>query len=125
MKTTIILITVLTINASDYFISFDFSSKNGVLTSYNFNCSKSMTYSDKLSKLLFKIKTPYKNIENLCKYNQNDIIKNLLKFKFYVSGNDKKTTKVVYSKIKGVFLPTLFDIIIKNNTAYFYLKGEN
>ena len=126
MKTAIIiLITVLVINASEYFISFDYSSKNGVLTSYNFNCSKSMTSSENFSKLLFIIKTPYKNLKEICKYHQKEIVDNLLRFQFFVSGYDKKNLSSVFSKTKGVFLPVRFDIIIRDKKAYFYIKEND
>ncbi len=126
MKTAIIiLITVLVINASEYYISFDFSSKNGVLTSYNFNCAKCMTSSYNIPKLLFVLNTNFKTVNDLCNFQQKEIINSLLKYKFHISSYDKKTLNSIYSKTKGVFLPIRFDIIIRDKKAYFYIKEND
>lgn len=56
----------------------------------------------------------------ICKKYKDDIIDNLLKhssvlYAHYLKDNDR---------IKIVFLPKRFDIIIKDGFAYFYLKGD-
>ena len=120
----IILIIQLTlINAKDYFISFDFSSTDYVLRSYNFNCSAAMTNDNNQKYIfLFEFPTRYKNISDVCKFNQAKIIKYLLKYKFHISSNETKKNNYLFSRIKGVFLPKRFDIIIKNGFVKFYLK---
>lgn len=71
---------------------------------------------------LFKFSTDYKKINDVCKYEQNRIVKFLLKYKFHISSNDIKQNNYLNSRIKGVFLPQRFDIIIKNGFVKFYLK---
>ncbi len=126
MKTVIILlIAIIVINAENYYISFDFYSKNGILTSYNFNCSKSMRISYRFSKLIFVLDTEYDNVKNLCHFQKNQIVDYLLKYKLHLSSYDKKINNSIFFKTKGVFLPKLFDIIIKDKKAYFYVKENN
>jgi len=121
-KIGIIILFLNSILLADYFISFDFISKNGKIISFHFNCSKCMVKNSSKKKLLFKFKTPYHSIKKICKYQQNEIINNLLKYKFHIFSYDLKKNNFLVSYQKGVFLPQRFDIIIKNNYVYFYLK---
>lgn len=117
-KNGISILIIINFLFGDYYISFDFTSKNGVLTSYHFNCSKALTNSNIRKKLIFIIPVKSKNIKLICKNNQQKIINNLLRYQFFITSNDNAFN----FKTKGVFLPKRFDIIIKNNKAYFYLK---
>ena len=81
-----------------------------------------MTQDNKNEVFLFEFPTKYKNISDVCKFEQNKIVKYLLKYKFHISSNDTKQNNYLISGIKGVFLPQRFDIIIKNGFVKFYLK---
>ena len=118
LKNGIGILIIINFLFADYYISFDFTSKNGILISYHFNCSKTLTTSNKKEKLIFALPVKSKNIKLMCKNNQQKIINNLLKYQFFITSYDTEFN----FKIKGVFLPKRFDIIIKNNKAYFYLK---
>ncbi len=109
---------------ADYYISFDFISKNGILTSYHFNCSKTSTENSK-KKFLFSIPAKYNKIFLICKYQQNLIVKQLMKYSFHIYSFETKGNNRVFYKIKGVFLPKRFDIIIRDKKVYFYLKEPN
>jgi len=69
--------------------------------------------------LLFTVDTDETDILSLCKNKEDIIVNRLLKTNIIVNsktdGNDR---------IKIVYLPHRFDIIIKNGIAYFYLKGN-
>ena len=73
-------------------------------------------------RFLFNFPTKYHKIVDVCKFEQNKIVKYLLKYKFHISSNETKNNNYLFSKIKGVFLPQRFDIIIKNGCVKFYLK---
>ena len=70
-------------------------------------------------KLLFVIDTYEDNPLKVCKIHSEEIIDKLIKYKVIINSTFNKN-----DKIKMVFLPHLFDIIIKNNRAYFYIKGD-
>ena len=124
-KIGIIILILNNLLFGDYFISFDFTSVNSKIISFHFNCARAMVknYSQKI--FLFKFKTKYKTIKNICKYEQSNIIKHLLKENFCIVSSVFKKGSYIISREKGVFLPKRFDIIIKNNYVYFYLKGDN
>ena len=125
MRVAIILtILAIFINARDYFISFSFINVNGKIIYTEFNCSPALSYKNSSEKFLFFFPLN-KNITNTCKKYENQIIDNLLKQKIYVYSNEKLTKGNLKSRIKLTFLPKRFDIIIKDNYVYFYLKGEN
>ncbi len=124
-KIGIIILILNNFLFGDYFISFDFTSLNSKIITFHFNCSKAMVESYTKKRFLFKFKTPYKNIKKICKFQKNKIIDNLLKEKFRINAYILKRNNYIVSREKGVYLPKRFDIIIKNNYAYFYIKGEN
>jgi len=124
-KIGIIILLLNKFLLGDYFISFDFTSLNGKIISFHFNCSKAMININSKKKFLFRLKTPYKSVSRICKFQKNQIIDNLFKNNFYIYSYELKRNKNFISYQKGVFLPKRFDIIIKNNYVYFYLKGEN
>ncbi len=125
LKTGIIILILNNLLFGDYFISFDFTSINSKIISFHFNCTRAMVNNYSKKKFLFKFKTPYKDIEKICKLQKNKIIDNLLKEKFHINSFVLKRNNYIVSREKGVYLPKRFDIIIKNNYVYFYLKGEN
>jgi len=124
-KIGIIILLLNNFLFGDYFISFDFTSRNAKIISFNFNCSKAMTNDFCKKKFLFKFKTPYKSIKKVCKFQKDEIINNLLQNSFHIYSANLKLNNMLFSRQKGVFLPKRFDIIIKNNFVYFYLKEED
>jgi len=116
------IILLTNILFADYFISFSFVSKNNFLIYEEFNCVKALSVSNKKLKFLFSISAENENISQLCKKKQNLIIKNLLKFRSVIYSNDIKEKNYYLFRTKLTFPPKRFDIIIKKNTAYFYLK---
>jgi len=123
LKIGILISIIVNFLFADYYISFDFTSVNGALVSYHFNCSKTIIdYNTKKQKFLFSIPVKSNNVYFICKKNQMKIINKLLRYHLNIYSYDKTFDSNIYSEIKGVFLPRLFDIIIKNNKAYFYLK---
>ena len=81
-----------------------------------------MTLNKSKEIFLFEFPTKYTKIKKVCVLEQNKIINYLLKYKFHISSNEKKSNNYLISRIKGVFLPKRFDIIIKNGFVKFYLK---
>ncbi|AZV46365.1 hypothetical protein C3L23_03480 [Nautilia sp. PV-1] len=79
-----------------------------------------MTLSNKNSKFLFELNVDGDNPLRICQKYKNTIIDRLLKYQTVVNAQYNKNDRV-----KIVFLPHRFDIIIKNGTAYFYIKGDN
>jgi len=124
-KITFILIICLTnLFSRDVFISFQYKSINNVLKVSNFNCSFAMTKSSKRATFLFKIPTINKNILQICKRNKEKIINYLLQEEIYITSNEKVNNFSITSRVVATFLVKRFDIIIKNQVAYFYLKGD-
>jgi len=107
---------------ADYFISFSFTSLNNKIISYELNCAKAMTSEIKKEKFLFKIPTIYNKVQKICKYQSQILIDNLMKFELIVYSNDEIVQNRYNFKTKLTFPPKRFDIIIKNETVYFYLK---
>jgi hypothetical protein len=68
---------------------------------------------------LFKLYVDKNKPLIICKKYKNQIIDNLLKYKIIVNAEYLQN-----DRIKIVFLPHRFDIIIKDGFAYFYLKGN-
>ncbi len=124
LKNGISLLTIINFLFGDYYISFDFVSKNGILITQNFNCSKAMknTYGNK--KFIFSFSTSYKTVRQICKFQKKQIINNLFRNRIYVYSNNKTVNSLAKTRTKITFLPKRFDIIIKNGTAYFYLKDK-
>jgi len=81
-----------------------------------------LTSSDNNKKFLFKLVFNEKTIKNFCKKNEEIIFQKLLNTDVYLYNQDllKNTSITSYSKL--TFMPKRFDIIIKNNEIYFYLK---
>ena len=125
LREFIFFLALLNILKADYYISFDFVVKNGILNAFNFNCSLALTKLSTNKKYLFSFYTPYKNIKKICNYEKDKIVENLLKYEFHINSTDKKIKNDIFYRIKGVFLPERFDIIVKGNRVYFYLKEED
>jgi len=119
----VIILTILLmfINAKDYFLSFSFINVNGKIIYANFNCSRALSYKNSPKKYLFSIPL-YKDIKTTCKIYKERIIDNLLKQKIFIYSNEKLFKNNLTSRIKLIFLPKRFDIIIKNGFVKFYLK---
>ncbi len=117
---TSLLILLSSLYAKEYYISFRFSAENSVIISQNFNCSKVLKKKKFKKKFLFKIKItkPF-----ACSKYKEIIIQNLYNQNIYISSTEKKTPFVSYKDVM-TFLPHLFDIIINNDYAYFYIKDE-
>jgi hypothetical protein len=90
-----------------------------MLVSYNLECSKALTVSNSKKTLLFTVDTNDTDVLSLCKHNEDVIVNRLLKSNIVVNSETDRN-----DRIKIVYLPHRFDIIIKNRTAYFYLKGN-
>jgi len=104
---------------ADYFLSYNAVIKNSVLISSKLECSKCLTNKTSKKKLLFRLDVDEKNAVKICKKYKNEIIDRLLQYNTII--NARYFTN---DRIKIVFLPHRFDIIIKNSVAYFYIKGE-
>lgn len=121
----IILLAVL-INlavAGDYYISFKYYVKNYRLVYSKFNCSKALTNSKAPKKLLFSFKCRG-DISECCFKYKDKIVDLLLKKVVFISSNDHIEKTKLTTTQKLTFLPQRFDIIIKNGSIYFYIKGE-
>jgi len=66
-----------------------------------------------------------KNIQEFCKKNEEIILQKLLKLNVYSYNQDLLHNTSINSYSKLTFMPKRFDIIIKNNEVYFYLKEED
>lgn len=93
--------------------------KNSTLLSSTLECSKSLTTDNLNKKLLFTLNVDETDPLLICKKYKNKIIDQLLKYKAIINAQYMQN-----DRIKILFLPHRFDIIIKNQTAYFYLKGD-
>jgi len=124
-KTFLKITTVLGVIsfARDYYISFDFVNVNNKLIVSNFVCSKALSEKTSFKKFLFSLPLD-KNIKTTCEKNRDFIVSKLLKLGVRVS-NYTVLHGRIDSKTKIVFLPKRFDIIIKNDRVYFYLKEED
>jgi len=76
-------------------------------------------------KFLFKLHCNETTIKNFCKKNEEMIFKKLLKTGVYSYNQDLLKNTFITSYSKLTFTPKRFDIIIKNNEIYFYLKEDN
>jgi len=121
-KTALLLILALNSFGRDYYISFDYTTKNGKLSVEHFNCSNALISLDSEKKFLFKLPL-YKDELSTCYKFKEKIVDNLLKQDIYVNGSDYLNGSIS-SKVKLVCLPKRFDIIIKGKYVYFYLKEE-
>jgi len=121
LKTGIIILLLNNLLFGDYFISFDFMSKNSKIIFFHFNCSKALTI--KNSKKIFLFSLPLKkNIKTTCNFYEKKIIDFLLKRKVVIYSNEKLEKNNLNTQTKLTFLPKRFDIIIKNGFVKFYLK---
>lgn len=121
LKIGIIILFLNNLLFGDYFISFDFVSKNSKIISFHFNCSKALTI--KNSKRIFIFSLPLKkNIKTTCDFYEKKIIDFLLKRKIVIYSNEKLVNNNLNTQTKLTFLPKRFDIIIKNGFVKFYLK---
>ena len=119
LKFILTIIAVISYSKEVY-ISFDFVSLNQKIISGNFFCSKALVNSCNKKKFVFKIKTNFKNEFLICKLKKEELISKLLQFKANIYSNEYLSNKTFYSRIKLSFPPKKFNIIIKDNTAYFY-----
>jgi len=138
---------------ADFFLSFSVTNINFKNVNYQINISRALTEENKKKKFLFKIECDNINPQNIrkekekrgkkkgkekeCKiwYNKTieiclktqseKIFNELLKRDIILTSLSKKTSNSFYEKTKIVYLPKRFDIIIKNNEAYFYIKEDN
>jgi len=110
--------------ARDYYISFDYVVKNSELKVSHFNCSKALSKTKLKKTFLFSLPL-YKNIKSTCYKYKNQIVDRLLKEEVILSSYDKKERFFFFDKTKLVFLPRRFDIIIKSNRVFFYVKEED
>ncbi len=122
LKRILLILLAVCSFARDYYISFDFVSKNGQLRAEHFNCSEALFNTDS-SKKLFLILPLHKDIKSTCLRYKDEIISKLLKKEIVISGSDDFSSKIKM-KTKLVFLPQRFDIIIKGDEVYFYIKEE-
>ncbi len=97
--------------AQEYYISFRFVLQNDNLLIENFNCAKVL--SEKSCKKVFLFSLKVRKFD--CNKLKEQIISYLLKDEVYVTSFKDKSSKVVVT-----YLPKLFDIIIKDDVAYFY-----
>ena len=116
----ILILMIMYIKGDDFFISFSLVNKNGKIISYDFKCSRALTYKYSKKKFLFSLPL-VKDIKTTCKIYQDKIINFLLKENVIVYSNEKLSDTLI-SRIKLTFLPKRFDIIIKNGVIKFYLK---
>ncbi|MEO1924181.1 MAG: hypothetical protein ABGX25_06705 [Nautiliaceae bacterium] len=124
-KTILILILLTQINAKEVFISFSFVSYNNKLVYNNFNCSFALTSSEENGVFLFSLPCNSDDIIKFCYKNSSLIIENLLKKNVFFYSNEKLDNNFYFGRSKITFTPKRFDIIIKDNWAYFYLKEEH
>ena len=104
---------------ASYYLSYRAVTKNFSLIYSKLECSKALVKINFSKKLLFAIDTDEKDPLKVCKIHSEEIIDKLIKHKIIVNSTFNRN-----DKIKIIFLPHLFDIIIKNNIAYFYIKGD-
>ena len=84
-----------------------------------------MTSSDNNKKFLFKLPFDEKTVKEFCKKNEEKIFQKLLETDVYSYNQDLLNNTSITSFSKLTFMPKRFDIIIKNNEIYFYLKEDN
>jgi len=118
------LLIILLINflrAEEYIVSFQLSTRNYIQTFENFTCSKKLTQTAGKKKFLFKIDCEINDILKCCNRYRSEIINNLITSKIVITGGDEISyRKNSYTKL--TFLPASFDIILKDEKMYFYLK---
>ncbi|GAB6045038.1 hypothetical protein JCM11957_06360 [Caminibacter profundus] len=124
----IIGIGLLIINliAKEYFISFEIISKNNKIIYSKINCSKNLLHKNfSKKKYLFSIKCQTKDFLKCCQLKKDKIINKLILTDISISGYDEKSYSTFISISKLIYLPHLFDIIIKDDKAYFYIKEKD
>ena len=99
--------------------------KNYKITNYEFNCVKALTNSNDNKRFLFKLPFDEMTIKDFCKKNEEIIFQKLLETDVYSYNQDLLNNTSITSYSKLTFMPKRFDIIIKNNYVYFYLKEED
>ncbi|WP_456479299.1 hypothetical protein [Nautilia sp.] len=106
---------------ADYYLSYKAVVKNYLLLFSQLECSKTLTLKNSPKKLLFVLETGSESgkVTEICKRYKNEIINRLLRYQAVVNAFYSKEDRV-----KIVFLPHRFDIIIKNQKTYFYIKGD-
>ena len=147
------LLVIVDCKGRDFFLSFSVTNINFKNINYQINISKALTENNEKGKFIFKIECDNINPQNIRKekekrgkkkgkekeygilYNKNieiclktqseKIFNKLLKRNIILTSFSKKTSNSFYEKTKIVYLPKRFDIIIKNNEVYFYLKEDD
>jgi len=117
------LLIITNLFAKGFYISFEVSSFNNVIVYSNFFCSEAMINRNFKKKFLFSLECK-KNIKSCCYKHKNFIMDFLFKRDIYIFAQDLKSFKTVSSYAKLTYLPHLFDIILKNNRLYFYIKDS-
>ena len=110
--------------ATDYYLSFQITSVNNQIVANKIEYSKAMTHSSAKRKFLFSFPTDCKSIEKMLENNKDKIFNLLLKEDILVTSTSLINNRF-YEKSKISYLPKRFDIIIKNQVAYFYSKEDN
>ncbi len=124
LKIILSLIIIINLKAKDFYISFQYKVSNYKISFSRFNCSKAMTSSIEHKKFLFSLPCKSSSIRKCCYKNKSVIINELLKNGLIVTSNDEIINSNLKTRSKLTFLPHRFDIIMKNQIAYFYLKGN-
>jgi len=109
--------------SKDVFISFQYRVKNFQIVYSNFECSAAMTGLN--SERIFLFSIPCSGDElSCCRKHKDEIIKYLLHNEIILTSSDSLHTGSLNSYSNITYIPRRFDIIINNDTAYFYLKGD-
>ena len=117
------LLILTSLFAKEFYISFQAFSSNNILIYSHFTCSEAVVNINFGKKLLFSIDCN-ESIKKCCNKYRNFIVQNLLKEDVFIFSNDTKTYKSISSNTKLTYLPHLFDIILKDNRLYFYIKDD-
>ena len=103
--------------AKEYFISFRFSSLNSLLINQNFICTEALIKHSCKRKFAFAIEV---DSEFKCENYKEKIIEKLIRSQVIITSFQEKINNSYYFKETLIYPPKLFDIIIKDDVAYFY-----
>ena len=125
-KLVVNILFFVNLEAGDYYISFQYATKDYIQIYSKFNCSKTLIPTTQKGKFLFSLPSnyPQKDVIKFCYKNRDKIVDKLLQQNIILIAREKSYNTYLETHKKLTFLPHKFDIIIKNGYAYFYLKEE-
>jgi hypothetical protein len=120
-KLVVSILFVINLQAEEYYISFQYSTKNYLLIYEKFNCSKSMN-NEENENFVFLFSLPYDggDILKYCYKYKDKIVEALLRDDVVISSYNKYNNLYLKTTKKLTFLPYKFNIFRYQGKIYFY-----